>query len=102
MRSTEEHELTCEALIDVLSEARSMLDQPDNDFSRSKWKDRASAVADIDAILARIDAAETVKMLPIQMLFAPTGSLQEVSIESGWADEFIALASRFDDAIADL
>lgn len=94
--------MTCEALIDVLTEVRAMLDRPDNDFSWSRWKDGASAVAEIDTILTRIEAAETIKLMPLQVLFAPTGSLQEVSIESGWAEEFIGLASRFDDAIADL
>jgi hypothetical protein len=32
-------------------------------------------------------------------LFAPTGPLQETSMASGWATEFLALAARFDDAI---
>jgi len=35
----------------------------------------------------------------LRLLFAPTGPLQETSMTSGWADEFLALATRFDDAI---
>jgi hypothetical protein len=30
------------------------------------------------------------------VLFAPTGPLQELSLSSGWADDFLKLASRFD------
>ena len=32
----------------------------------------------------------------MQVLFAPTGPVQEVSISSGWGEEFLTLASRFD------
>jgi len=35
----------------------------------------------------------------LRVLFAPTGSLQETAISSGWATEFLALAARFDQAI---
>ena len=35
----------------------------------------------------------------LRFLFAPTGPLQETSMASGWATEFLALAARFDDAI---
>jgi hypothetical protein len=32
------------------------------------------------------------------ILFLPTGPMQEVSLSSGWGDEFVALADRFDRA----
>ena len=32
----------------------------------------------------------------IRLLFAPTGSLQDISIDNGWGEEFIKLASVFD------
>ncbi|HEY7263094.1 MAG TPA: hypothetical protein VH589_16600 [Trebonia sp.] len=34
----------------------------------------------------------------LRLLFGPTGPLQETSIASGWASEFVLLATRFDDA----
>lgn len=91
-----------EALLDVLTETIILLQRPGNDFSWSRWKTGSEAVAELSEIIRRIEAAETIKLLPIQMLFAPTGSLQEVSIDSGWGDAFLALSARFDDAIADL
>ena len=36
----------------------------------------------------------------MQVLFAPTGPIQEVSLSSGWENDFIELANRFDDAVA--
>jgi hypothetical protein len=35
----------------------------------------------------------------LRLLFAPTGALQETSLSSGWGQEFVALATRFDDAV---
>jgi len=32
----------------------------------------------------------------LSMLFAPTGPIQEISIENGWGDEFLNLSSNFD------
>ena len=36
----------------------------------------------------------------MEVLFAPTGPIQEVSLSSGWGKEFLALSERFDDAMA--
>jgi hypothetical protein len=38
----------------------------------------------------------------LKLLFAPTGDLQETSISGGWAEEFLALSFRFDDALEKL
>ena len=91
-----------EALIRVLRDTRAILSRPGNDFSWSRWQDQKAAVADIDDILRRIEAAETIKLAQLEALYAPTGSLQEVSIDSDWEDEFMKLSSRFDRATADL
>jgi hypothetical protein len=37
----------------------------------------------------------------ISFLILPTGPLQELSLDSGWGDEFVALAARIDAALAD-
>ncbi|THF82691.1 hypothetical protein [Cohnella fermenti] len=33
----------------------------------------------------------------LNILFAPTGSFQEISIASGWGEKFIELAALFDE-----
>jgi hypothetical protein len=38
----------------------------------------------------------------MKVLFAPAGDLQEISIFSGWDEEFLELSSRFDDELARL
>jgi|GEM_PF-988085 len=83
-------------LIAVIEEARRMLDSPNNDFTWSSWIDRDDALEEIDALLERLRAGQIPTMMGV--LFAPTGPMQEVSLSSGWGDEFIDLANRFDAA----
>lgn len=47
---------------------------------------------------ASLSAAERGQL---RFLFLPTGPLQEVSVSSGWAEEYLVLAARFDDAAED-
>jgi hypothetical protein len=80
-------------LITVLREARALLARESNDFSWSSWKDQDQAIAEIDSIIA---ALENGSIPEIGFLFAPTGPIQEVSLSSGWGNEFLELAERFD------
>ena len=85
----------------VLLDARALLQRPGNDFSWSSWGDAKEALAEIDQIIAEIRPGHIPRSrLSISVLFAPTGPIQEVSVSSGWGDEFLALASRFDAALA--
>ena len=80
-------------LITVLKEARALLALESNDFSWSSWRDRDQAIAEIDSI---ITALENGSVPDIRVLFAPTGPIQEVSLSSGWGQEFPELAEQFD------
>ena len=86
-------------LIGVFEDTRRLLSLPDNDFSWSGWEDTADALEEIDAVLARLRSAESHVPAYSSILFAPTGPIQEVSLSSGWGDEFIALADRYDAAM---
>lgn len=87
-----------ESLLDVLEDARRFVARPENDFAWSGWDDREEALAEIDAHIARAKIGEHSKQLDLDVLFAPTGALQELSLSSGWAEEFLKLASRYDAA----
>jgi hypothetical protein len=86
-------------LIDVLREAREFLACPGNDYAWSSWEDAPAALREIDGIIARIESGDMPKRSNIELLFLPTGPIQEVSVSSGWGQEFIELANRFDAAI---
>jgi hypothetical protein len=83
-------------LAEILREARSLLALPGNDYTWSSWEDAEAALAEIDALIAVLEAGRLPPRLSISVLFAPTGPIQEVSISSGWANEFLSLAARCD------
>ena len=85
-------------LVDVLRESRALLARPENDFTWSSWEDAESALEEIDAMLAAIEQGEPPSRY-WSVIFAPTGPMQEVSLSSGWGDEFLALADRWDAAM---
>lgn len=80
-------------LIAVLNQARTLLALESNDFSWSSWKDKNHAISEIDSIITSL---ENGSIPEIKGLFAPTGPIQEVSLSSGWGQEFLELAERFD------
>lgn len=84
-------------LIDVMVEARRLVALPDNDFSYSSFIDQEAALKEIDTYIERLREGVT-KTGGMSVLFLPTGPMQEVSLSSGWGDEFVALADRFDRA----
>jgi hypothetical protein len=85
-------------LRDVLLDARSLITLPDNCFDWSSWEDADAAVREIDGLVAVLESGRSPSRLSVSVLFAPTGPIQEVSLSSGWAEEFLALAERCDAA----
>lgn len=86
-------------LLAVLDEVRNLLARPDNDFSWSSFLDAEAALAEVDGLAARLRAGKAPATLTV--LFAPTGPIQETALSSGWGDEFLVLAERFDRALAE-
>ena len=89
----------CERLAAVLREARAYLARPGNCFAWSSWSNAVEALADVDRMLAQLDGERLPERMDMAVLFAPTGPIQEVSVSSGWGEEFLALAARFDAAL---
>jgi hypothetical protein len=83
-------------LVEVLREARALLALPGNDFAWSSWEHAPVALAELDRQIADIESGQLPPQLELAVLFAPTGPMQEVSLSSGWAQEFLDVAARFD------
>ena len=90
---------TTDELVEVLRETRELLTRPDNDFIWSYWDSATDALREFDAFITQIESGDTSGWSDLKLLFAPTGSIQEVSISSGWGQEFLALSARFDAVI---
>lgn len=86
----------CRTLADLLREARALLARPGNNFDWSSWEDEETALREVDGLIAVLEAGRLPARLEVTVLFAPTGPIQEVSLSSGWGDEFVELADRFD------
>ncbi|MEU8898866.1 hypothetical protein [Nocardia sp. NPDC048505] len=82
-------------LLELLGEVRRHMVLPDNDFSWSTWDDVDEALAEYDGLVAAVARGERPRTLTV--LFAPTGPLQELAISSGWAEQYLVLAARFDE-----
>jgi hypothetical protein len=85
-------------LRDVLLDARSLITLPGSCFDWSSWEDADAAVREIDGLVRVLEGGRSPSRLSMSVLFAPTGPIQEVSLSSGWAEEFLAIAERFDAA----
>ena len=80
----------------VLLETRALLARPGNNFSWSSWKDQPAALAELDELIAEVRRGCRPEALGV--LFLPTGPIQEVSLSSGWGQEFLDVADRYDKA----
>jgi hypothetical protein len=89
-----------DALIDIFQRARDLVALPQNDFSWSSWRDTAHALDEVDEIIAQLQRGEAPSALQMNVLFAPTGPMQELALSSGWGNRFLQLASEYDDAVS--
>jgi len=87
-------------LVKVLREARQLLARPENDFAWSSWDGTEDALKEIDGLIEQIERGKLPRRVLLSVLFAPTGPIQEVSLSSGWGNEFIEVARSFDTAMA--
>jgi len=87
-------------LVEILSDARARLASDGNHFASSSWwKSARDALHELDTLIAALRCGDRPRRLDLEVLFAPTGPIQEVSASSGWGEAFLGLARRFDAAI---
>lgn len=90
-------------LIAILGEARARVaESTEQDYDWSSWRGPDHALEELDALIAGLQAGREPDELTLQVIFMPTGPLQEVSLAAGWGDDFLALAARFDEALASM
>jgi hypothetical protein len=50
----------------------------------------------LQTIQTKFEQTGILDKIQLNLLFAPTGSIQEISIDNGWGAEFIKLAAEVD------
>lgn len=95
-----DHGFPVDGLILVLEAAIELISLPDNDFCWSRWDDAAQANGELLGMINMLNAGALPEKTSVSVLFAPTGPLQEVSLNSGWGEAFLRVASRYDEVEA--
>lgn len=91
---------TClDEVIAILQEVVQVLGLPETDVVWSRYDSVEEAVEDINQHIERLRRGDLSNIDDLVLLFAPTGSLQEISISSGWGERFLYLSARTDRAI---
>lgn len=85
-------------LNEVLAASIELVSLEDNDFSWSSWGDAAAAIRELNQHLASLRSPGRPDVEGMSVIFAPTGPMQELSLNSGWGEPFVKLASYFDAA----
>ncbi len=85
-------------MLAALRDVRALVALPDNNFDWSGWENAEKALAEIDAVVEKVRQGQT--PLTAEILFLPTGPLQETSLSSGWGKEFVEIADHYDTAKA--
>ena len=88
---------TLSQLQQAVLELRDLLARPDNDFSWSSWPSQEAALLEMDQHLDWLNRGGVPNLWD---LVAPTGRAQEVSLSSGWGDEYLLVAERIETALA--
>ncbi len=83
-------------LIKVLCNAKVLLARPGNEFIWAPWENVTEALREIDIIIEILQSGRRFNKTHTNVLFGPTGPIQEVSVSSGWGAEFLVLAQWYD------
>lgn len=86
-------------IVTILKEVKDIIDSPNTDVIWSGYETVKEAIEDLDLYIKKMSQSDEAVIEDVKYLFAPTGRLQEISIDSGWGDEFLEIAERFDELI---
>jgi hypothetical protein len=66
------------------------------DWSPLKPKE---VIKNLETQLAKLEKNEKIDRLLLEVEFAPTSTIQEISMANGWSNEYLKLSSKFDKEI---
>ncbi|MBK4215756.1 hypothetical protein JJJ17_07450 [Paracoccus caeni] len=83
-------------ITEPIAEALRYLTRPDCDFLWSRWQGAPQAIAELRELAASASLGDHAALSKLDLLFAPTGALQDLFNVNGWGDEFLRIADGFD------
>ena len=84
-------------LINTLEELLALVEQSKD----SAWAsmDKKMVVGKLGKQIDKMRKGKAGNLIELRVLFAPTGPIQEISIDNGWGERFVELAGEFDKLI---
>ena len=58
-------------------------------------------IRELEAEITRAENSERIDTKLLSFLFAPTGSIQEISIDNGWGDDFLRISGVIDELLSE-
>lgn len=83
-------------VIKVLEKIKEIIENYQIDLSYSTYRSEEELVNELDLYIFKLKANDFSCNKEISLLFAPTGDLQEIAIDSGWSEEYMELAEIID------
>ena len=57
-------------------------------------------IKNLEIQIEKLERNEKIDILKLEVEFAPTSTIQEISIANGWSSKYLKLSSKFDKEIA--
>ena len=84
-------------LLQIVNQLIAICEVPPQYVDWAGYEDQDELLEDLRDHARRLGAGDTGRLSELHVLFLPTGPLQDIAIDSGWHDNYMTLASRFDD-----
>ena len=78
---------------------RHLLLMPNTDVSWSSYNGADEVISDLDNIQEGLLINDKASKDRLRLMLAPTGALQEISLSSGWGNEFLEIAESIEKAL---
>lgn len=85
--------MTRDRLSDLIGDLLSILRTGEHDVSWSRYATLSEAINDLEHLRGRIEQGDAAARERFKLLCAPTGSIDEIAISSGWADTWTKLVN---------
>lgn len=83
-------------LIEQLERAIEFLQLPESDTTWSRFQTPDEAITFVKLLITKLQHKDRSALAEVNLLFAPTGAFQEIAMQSGWSDEYMAMAFSVD------
>ncbi len=83
-------------VIDILNVIKNKINDQ-TEMLYTFWENPQEAVEEINDCVQKLQAGDTETLRIVNMLFAPTSSFQEMSMQNGWSDEYLKMGEEFDE-----